>query len=101
MPTKIEWHEITLENRPPEGLHVLWCQYHRVYGTWSLTQIHFGPRRGDTIYGRAAAPSLPSRGWTDDARANCRFFWAEVPSPHELGLVEPLWEPDEDDHPAA
>jgi len=92
----IEWQEITLANRPPENVHMLWCQYHRVYGEWSLTQVHFGPRHNNTIYGRASAASLPTQAWTDDALGNCKLFWAEIPPPHECGLIGPMWEPDEE-----
>ena len=96
MMTEIEWHEVTPENRPPENAKIFWWQYHRIAGEWSLTACEFGVRRGDNIYGHAYAPSLPTFVWTEDARENCRFFWAEIPPPHECGLIGPMWEPDKE-----
>ena len=97
MPAEIEWHEVTLENRPPQNRPLLWYRYHAMRdGSWFPAGMGVGTYRFGMVKGPGGHFGLPSKSWAPSALQAHRFFWAEmIPRPHECGLIGPIWEPEE------
>ena len=88
----LEWHEVTLENRPPQNRSLLWCHYFAMNdGTWHFAGRNIGTYRFGLVKGPGGAFSIPGERWSQSARDLHRIFWAEVDTPHENGQIGPLF----------